>query len=378
MKLKTSEFKLENVKSKKELEEEREAIILAAISRIKEESSSLTSRVKFEEQKRVEYIKEEEERQKRADALRQEAMIKSEEERRIKIEAERKAKVEREEQIRLEKLEQQRLMQERLKQEEEERLRRRQQEKIETKKTDEVMKKQSLLQMEESKRMEELKIIEERKLQERLQLESMIQKEKEYIKKGIVTRRSDDPYGQGFGFVKTGYVSSQKLSILERAASVERTVSPTWSTASSKGAKGLRVTWAESPGSSRPGSKMSGTDKVAEFEALALQSETPPLAGEWAVSKGMESQAYSQKSVISSQASSKSIVQQSQSSSSSSMAAEVSNKIAVKESPEKVAQIDAPVVPSETLPSVGELALTRAWRVMHSPKKVQSQCHLNQ
>jgi len=208
--------------------------------------------------------------------------------------------------------------------------------------------------------MEELKIIEERKLQERLQLESMIQKEKEYIKKGIVTRRSDDPYGQGFGFVKTGYVSSQKLSILERAASVERTVSPTWSTASSKGAKGLRVTWAESPGSSRPGSKMSGTDKVAEFEALALQSETPPLAGEWAVSKGMESQAYSQKSVISSQASSKSIVQQSQSSSSSSMAAEVSNKIAVKESPEKVAQIDAPVVPSETLPSVGELALNKS------------------
>ena len=107
--------------------------------------------------------------------------------------------------------------------------------------------------------------------------------------KGNVTRRADDPYGQGFGFVKTGYVSSQKLSFLKRASSVDRADSS--STAifldeGAKGNKGLRVTWAESPTNSRPASNLSWTDKVVEMDAQAVRAQTPPLAGEWAVSKG--------------------------------------------------------------------------------------------
>jgi hypothetical protein len=172
-------------------------------------------------------------------------------------------------------------MQERLKIEEEERQRLKIVKKQDTNMMAEMNRKNTLIKEEEERRLSELKIMEEKRLQEKLQLESMIQREKEAIKKGIVTRRTDDPYGQGFGFVKTGYVSSQKLSILQRAASVERS-SPT----PSNNSKGLRVTWAESPGSSRPASKMSGTDRVAEMDSLALRTETPPLAAEWAVSKG--------------------------------------------------------------------------------------------
>ena len=110
--------------------------------------------------------------------------------------------------------------------------------------------------------------------------------------KGQVTRRMDDPYGQGFGFVKTGYVSSQKLSFLQRASSVDRydlradRGSPAPSTDSGRGGKGLRVTWAESPLNSRPASNLGWTDKVAEMDAQTVRAQTPPLAGEWAVSKG--------------------------------------------------------------------------------------------
>jgi len=172
-------------------------------------------------------------------------------------------------------------LEERLKKEEEERQRLMIAKKQDTNMIAQVNRKHVLIKEEEEKRLTELKITEEKRLQEKLQLESMIQREKESIKKGIVTRRTDDPYGQGFGFVKTGYVSSQKLSILQRAASVERS-SPT----PSNNSKGLRVTWAESPGSSRPASKMSGTERVADMESLAVRTETPPLAAEWAVSQG--------------------------------------------------------------------------------------------
>lgn len=121
--------------------------------------------------------------------------------------------------------------------------------------------------------------------------------------KGQVTRRADDPFGQGFGNVKTGFVSSQKLSFLQRASSVDRydsryaqgESSPTPSGGSGRG-KGLRVTWAESPNGSRPGSNMGWTDRVAELDNQTMRAQTPPLAGEWAVSKGsnMETKAFTQ------------------------------------------------------------------------------------
>merc|ERR1711973_456400 len=131
-----------------------------------------------------------------------------------------------------------------------------------------------------------------RKLQEMRALELQRIERESKSAKGQVTRRADDPYGQGFGFVKTGYVSSQKLSILQRAASVDRRdskseirgESPALSNASLK-TKGLRVTWAESPGSSRPGSTLSWTN----MDSQGLRAETPPLAAEWAVTKGSDS-----------------------------------------------------------------------------------------
>ena len=105
------------------------------------------------------------------------------------------------------------------------------------------------------------------------------------VVKGHVTRRSDDPHGQGFGNVKTGFVSSTKLSFLQQAASssLDRDGSPVPSVGSSSGgrSKGLRVTWAESPGSSRPASNLGWTmDGVSN--GAAARAQTPPLAGEWA------------------------------------------------------------------------------------------------
>ena len=117
---------------------------------------------------------------------------------------------------------------------------------------------------------------------------------------GQVTRRADDPFGQGFGNVKTGFVSSQKLSFLQRGGSVDRSDrgSPAPSNGSGRG-KGLRVTWAESPNGSRPGSNMGWTERVAEIESQTLRAQTPPLAGEWSMSKEnkLESKLVSQTSV---------------------------------------------------------------------------------
>merc|ERR1719209_2314852 len=54
--------------------------------------------------------------------------------------------------------------------------------------------------------------------------------------------------------------------------------------------RGLRVTFADSPGSSRPGSGAGWTERVAEMDSQTMRAQTPPLAGEWAVSKGSNSE----------------------------------------------------------------------------------------
>merc|ERR1711890_50316 len=46
-------------------------------------------------------------------------------------------------------------------------------------------------------------------------------------------------------------------------------------------ARGMRVTWADSPAGSRPDSRLQDVD--------TLRAQTPPLAGEWAVSRVAES-----------------------------------------------------------------------------------------
>lgn len=130
------------------------------------------------------------------------------------------------------------------------------------------------------------------------------------VVKGHVTRRSDDPHGQGFGNVKTGFVSSTKLSFLQQAVALDRDASPSPSLGSSSGGrtKGLRVTWAESPGSSRPASNLGWADGMGG--AAAARAQTPPLAGEWASGGGAAAATVTSQSRISS--SSSSLVQQQQ------------------------------------------------------------------
>jgi len=168
---------------------------------------------------------------------------------------------------------------------------------LQKRKRAEFERQENLRKEEELRRMHEMRQLEERKLLERQQIEAMMEKESK-VTKGQVTRRSDDPFGQGFGFVKTGFVSSKKLSFLQRASSLEpydsRGVSPAPSQGSGKTKLGLRVTWAESPTNSRPGSNLGWTEKVAEMDAEALRAQTPPLAAEWAVSKGSETKSFSQ------------------------------------------------------------------------------------
>merc|ERR1712226_237410 len=81
-----------------------------------------------------------------------------------------------------------------------------------------------------------------------------------------------------------------------------------WSVEGSPGpadsrARGMRVTWADSPAGSRPDSRLQEVD--------TLRAQTPPMGGEWAVSRGAESK--SQQMSSSSSASHSSSMQASQS-----------------------------------------------------------------
>ena len=94
---------------------------------------------------------------------------------------------------------------------------------------------------------------------------------------GHVAKRSDDVSGLGWGNVKTGFVSKKKLGFLQREMSLERDSNNSSPVPGGKG-RGLRVTFADSPNGSRPGSNLGWS--VAEMD---LRAQTPPLAGEWAV-----------------------------------------------------------------------------------------------
>merc|ERR1719369_1831978 len=143
---------------------------------------------------------------------------------------------------------------------------------------------------EESNHLAELKRQEELKMLERQRLEQMIMQESKLVK-GQVAKRSDDVHGLGWGNVTTGFVSRKKLGFLQREISMERD-SHEGSPASGFGSRtrGLRVTFAESPGGSRPESGAGWTERVAEMDSQTMRAQTPPLAGEWAVSKGSNSE----------------------------------------------------------------------------------------
>merc|ERR1712233_97395 len=74
MQIKSSDFKMTNVKTRQQLEEEREEFFKSTVLRVQQEAQQMSSRAKEDEMKRIEYLKSEEERIKREEILRQEAM----------------------------------------------------------------------------------------------------------------------------------------------------------------------------------------------------------------------------------------------------------------------------------------------------------------
>merc|ERR1712227_358855 len=240
MQLKTSEFKMTSAKTRQQLEEERESFFRNTVMRVQEEAAMLSNRAKEDELKRIEYLKSEEERIKR------------------------------------EEMERQRLL--KLKQEEEERLRLERLRREEEKQKAVVVKSEMSQKSEENSHLEELRRQDELRRMERQRLEQMIIQESKVVS-GQVGKRSDDVSGLGWGNVKTGFVSKKKLGFLQREMSMEREASG--SPVPGARARGLRVTFADSPNGSRPGSTLGWA--VGSVADMDIRAQTPPLAGEWAV-----------------------------------------------------------------------------------------------
>merc|ERR1719188_951576 len=210
--------------------------------------------------------------------MRAKAMLQAEEERKRK-ERERQEEMRRQQELlRKQKAELEQERETRRRQEEEERLRLERLRQEEERKQTVVQKTEMSRKVEESNHMEELKRQEETRIMERKRLEQQIYQESKVVS-GQVSKRSDDVHGLGWGNVTTGFVSKKKLGFLQKGGSVERD----WSVEGSPGprgqGRGLRVTFAESPGS-RPESAHS-IDRSQQ-----LRAQTPPLAGEWAVQQG--------------------------------------------------------------------------------------------
>merc|ERR1711862_499957 len=248
------------------------------VMRVQEEAAMLSNRAKEDELKRIEYLKSEEERIKREEVLRQEAMLRAEEERKQK-ELARQEELKRQQLAMAkerEEMERQRLL--KLKQEEEERLRLERLRREEEKQKAVVVKSEMSQKSEENSDLEELRRQDELRRMERQRLEQMIIQESKVVS-GQVGKRSDDVSGLGWGNVKTGFVSKKKLGFLQREMSMEREASG--SPVPGARARGLRVTFADSPNGSRPGSTLGWA--VGSVADMDIRAQTPPLAGEWAV-----------------------------------------------------------------------------------------------
>merc|ERR1712173_40418 len=174
-----------------------------------------------------------------------------------------------------EELEKQRLLKKQ--QEEEERMRLEKIRLEEERKRAVVQKSEVSERFEENSRIEELRRQDELKRLEKQRLEQMIIQESKVIA-GQVAKRSDDVSGLGWGNVKTGFVSKKKPGFLQREISMERDSNDGSPVPNGRG-RGLRVTFADSPNGSRPGSTLGWTEHVADID---VRSQTPPLAGEWA------------------------------------------------------------------------------------------------
>merc|ERR1719282_1250109 len=175
-----------------------------------------------------------------------------------------------------EEMERQRLL--KLKQEEEERLRLERLRREEEKQKAVVVKSEMSQKSEENSHLEELRRQDELRRMERQRLEQMIIQESKVVS-GQVGKRSDDVSGLGWGNVKTGFVSKKKLGFLQREMSMEREASG--SPVPGARTRGLRVTFADSPNGSRPGSTLGWA--VGSVADMDIRAQTPPLAGEWAV-----------------------------------------------------------------------------------------------
>merc|ERR1712045_162021 len=163
-------------------------------------------------------------------------------------------------------------------QKEEEERRRLEMQRIEEERKRQVVQKSEKVVMEEkNSHLEELRRQDELRRLEKQRLEQMIIQETKVIS-GQVAKRSDDGSGLGWGNVKTGFVSKKKLGFLQREMSVDRDSNNGSPVPNGRG-RGLRVTFADSPSGSRPGSTLGWTEHVADID---VRSQTPPLAGEWA------------------------------------------------------------------------------------------------
>merc|ERR1712217_254689 len=266
MQIKSSDIKFTNVKTRQQLEEERESFFKNTVMRVQEEANMISNRAKEDEMKRVEFLKLEEERIMREEKLRQEAMLRAEHERQEEL---RKQQMEFAKQR--EEMERQSLKK---KQQEEEERRRLEMLRLEDERKRLAMQKTEKVVMEEkNSHLEELQRQDELRRIEKQRLEQMIIQESKVIS-GQVAKRSDDVSGLGWGNVKTGFVSKKKLGFLQREMSIERD-SNNGSPVPNGRSRGLRVTFADSPNGSRPGSTLSWN---AEMD---VRSQTPPLAGEW-------------------------------------------------------------------------------------------------
>merc|ERR1719150_1646230 len=97
------------------------------------------------------------------------------------------------------------------------------------------------------------------KIHERQRIEEMIQRESKVVK-GVVSRRSDDVHGLGFGNVKTGFVNTKKLTFLQRASSVDRSEQlRVDSPLLDRRGRELRVTFAETDDNNRSSSHLSSS-----------------------------------------------------------------------------------------------------------------------
>merc|ERR1711872_495973 len=161
------------------------------------------------------------------------------------------------------------------------------------------------VQQSEDMQLAEMRRQEEQRRLEKQRLEQMIYQESQMIKSGQVSKRSDDVHGLGWGNVTTGFVSKKKLGFLQRGFSMERDSNEGSPAPGGFGSRtrGLRVTFADSPGGSRPGTGAGWTERVAEMDSQSMRAQTPPLAGEWAVSKGSKSISNGSSSLVQTQGS---------------------------------------------------------------------------